>query len=357
MFRAASPGRSLAGPNVTGVTNWVRAGAPVRVLDAGGWTDTWFAGHGTVCNLAVEPGIDVLVQKRGKAGSFDERTIELHLPSYGDRYRFGLDEALPGRHRLLESTLRRWTPLNCALEITVTSSVPSGSGMGTSASVVVALVLALQSLFGEKPNPTTLASAAHDIETIDLGGQSGVQDQIAAANGGANLIKIDPYPQTEVRSLEIAPSTWEALPRRMVTVYLGTSHHSSAVHEAVISRLAGSDVEMLLEPLRSAAVRAASALEARNIEDYGAAMISNTEAQAALQLGLVSNRALQVIEVAQRCGAVGWKVNGAGGEGGTVTIIGPEDAAQVIDAVRTLDRLTLLPVGPAPQGARLVGQG
>ena len=329
----------------------------MRVLDAGGWTDTWFAGHGIVCNLAVEPGIEVFVQQRGRTISFDERTVELYLPSFGERYRFGLNEALPGRHRLLESTLRRWTPLHCALEVTVTSSVPPGSGMGTSASVVVALILALQGLSDLRPDSATLASAAHDIETIDLGGQSGVQDQIAAANGGATLIEISPYPEAQVRSLAIAPSTWEALSRQIVTVYLGTSHHSSAVHEAVISRLASGDVEMLLEPLRSAALRAAHALEAGNIGDYGAAMISNTEAQASLQQGLVSNRAMQVIELAQRCRAIGWKVNGAGGEGGTVTIIASEDAAELVDAVRTLDRLTLLPVGPTPKGARIVGQG
>jgi D-glycero-alpha-D-manno-heptose-7-phosphate kinase len=339
------------------VANWVLARAPVRVLDAGGWTDTWFGAVGTVCNLAVEPGTEVLVRRCASGDSHGAATVELHVPSFGDRYRFGLDEDLPGRHLLLESTLRRWAPLDCPLEVSVTSSVPPGSGTGTSASVVVALILALEGLSDRIPDATTLARAAHDVETVSLGGQSGVQDQIAAANGGANLIEIDPYPKAEVRSLEVPPSTWDALGRRIVTVYLGTSHHSSAVHEAVISHLETTDAEGLLGPLRNAAVRAAIALVAGKIEDYGAAMIANTEAQAALHPALVGNRAREVIKIARRRRAVGWKVNGAGGDGGSVTIITSEDPAELVSAVRAIEDLTLLPVRPAQKGARIVDRG
>jgi D-glycero-alpha-D-manno-heptose-7-phosphate kinase len=54
-------------------------------------------------------------------------------------------------------------------------------------------------------------------------------------------------------------------------------------------------------------------------------MIANTEAQAELHPALVSAQARGVIELARRHGAVGWKVNGAGGEGGSLTILcGPE---------------------------------
>jgi len=34
----------------------IRAEAPVRICDLGGWTDTWFAEHGAVCSIAVTPG-------------------------------------------------------------------------------------------------------------------------------------------------------------------------------------------------------------------------------------------------------------------------------------------------------------
>ena len=41
----------------------VTATAPVRVCDLGGWTDTWFAGHGLVVNVAVAPGVTARVTR------------------------------------------------------------------------------------------------------------------------------------------------------------------------------------------------------------------------------------------------------------------------------------------------------
>ena len=35
----------------------VRATAPVRVADVGGWTDTWFGSPGQVCSVAVGPAV------------------------------------------------------------------------------------------------------------------------------------------------------------------------------------------------------------------------------------------------------------------------------------------------------------
>ena len=39
----------------------ITVSAPTRIADLGGWTDTWFAGHGVVCHIAVWPGVDVTI--------------------------------------------------------------------------------------------------------------------------------------------------------------------------------------------------------------------------------------------------------------------------------------------------------
>ena len=70
-----------------------------------------------------------------------------------------------------------------------------------------------------------------------LGQQSGVQDQLAAAFGGINLIRIDTYPEATVTRLDVTPSITAELERRMLLVYLGVPHDSSAIHEAVIADL------------------------------------------------------------------------------------------------------------------------
>ena len=35
--------------------------APIRICDNGGWTDTWFAGHGKVFNIGVSPYVEVQI--------------------------------------------------------------------------------------------------------------------------------------------------------------------------------------------------------------------------------------------------------------------------------------------------------
>lgn len=351
--------------------------APVRVLDAGGWTDTWFAGYGTVCHLAVGPGAEVVARRR-PVEKDQVAMVHLRLPSFADEYRFPVDEA-PGRHPMLEAALRRWAPRRCQLDVTVSSPVPPGSGLGTSASVVVALISALQDLGGAVASPDRVAQSAHEVETVDLALQSGVQDQVAAAFGGANLVTIDPYPRFRVRPLEVKPGTWEDLRRRVLTVYLGERHDSSAIHTSVIERLSSNggvgpsgdaakngdgrpgddrtaDTERLMAPLRSAAEHAATALSNGDLDAYGEAMISNTQAQTALHPALVSPLARQVIDIARRHRAAGWKVNGAGGYGGTVSVLGPEDPDELQKALGNVKSLRILQLRPWPEGVRIIDE-
>ena len=343
------------------VIEWVRVQAPVRVLDAGGWTDTWFARTGKVCHVAAGPGAEVFARRSypGGAGAHDgAATVQLRVPDFADEYAFSTDAA-PGRHPLLEATLCRWAPKGAHLEVRLRSDVPPGSSLGTSATVVVALLAALRALAGNDAGRPDLARAAHEIETVDLCLQSGVQDQAAAAFGGANVVDIAPYPRFTVSQLRIPASTWEALGCRVVTVYLGARHDSSAMHETVIKRLAGDEdyAERLLAPLRAAAEEAASALVAGDIAAYGEAMIANTLGQMGLHPALVSEPAQDVIDLGRRHGAVGWKVNGAGGDGGTVTLVGPDDPGQLLAALEHLGGVTVLALQPSTEGAHVIDQG
>ena len=257
------------------------ATAPVRVCDVGGWTDTWFAGHGRVCSIAVRPGVRVEVRPG----------------------------AAPDASALLDATVAESGRRD--VHLVVSSAVPPGSSLGTSAAVVVAALAALGVPRHE------LAARAHRVETARLGLQSGVQDQVAAVHGGAALLDVD-YPDVRRQPVAVPAATWAALGDRLVTCFLG-EHRSSAVHEQVIADLTGDPAP--LEELRGWAVDAADALLDGDLRRYGTALIGSTESQRALHPSLVSAAAQAVIDAARTAGALGWKVNGAGGEGGSVTIL------------------------------------
>ncbi len=124
----------------------------------------------------------------------------------------------------------------------------------------------------------------------------------------------------------------------MCLIFLGKSHSSSAVHEMVIHGLedAGPDCPKL-EALRQTAERSRDAVFAGDFAALGAAMAANTEGQRNLHPKLVSTEAQQIIEIAKSYGALGWKVNGAGGEGGSITLLSGALMSQKRAMIRAIE--------------------
>lgn len=331
--------------------------APIRIADLGGWTDTWFAKFGRVLNIAVYPMAQV--QMRVYRGHVDRPPLTIFAENYGERYTLDSVGGTYDRHPLLEAAIDfMGTPPDLALEIDIFSEAPAGASTGTSAAVSVALIGALDLLSPGRLTPHEVAQAAHRIETERLHQQCGVQDQLASAFGGINFIDIVNYPNAIVSPLRLPePIAWE-LESRLSLVFLGQSHSSSKVHERVIADLqdAGPDAKQL-RPLRRTPLRARDALYAGDFRALGQAMIDNTEAQQGLHPELVSASHAAVIEVAKRFEALGWKVNGAGGDGGSVTILGsPQSAAnrEMLRAVAAeVPGTQSIPIHLSPQGLRV----
>jgi D-glycero-alpha-D-manno-heptose-7-phosphate kinase len=160
--------------------------------------------------------------------------------------------------------------------------------------------------------------------------QCGIQDQLCSAYGGINFIEMFQYPHASVSQIFVPNTIWWELERRLVLIFLGKSHHSSHVHESVIHHLedAGPTAKQL-DALRATAEPSRDALYAGDFVALGNAMTQNTGAQRDLHPALISPEAQRIIEIALAHGAVGWKVNGAGGDGGSLTILcGPMSAAK-----------------------------
>jgi D-glycero-alpha-D-manno-heptose-7-phosphate kinase len=337
----------------------ITAAAPVRTCDCGGWTDTWFARRGAVFHVAVNPGVRVSVEAREAAGGAPA-SLTVHAENYGHRY-----AVVPGtrpwvRHPLIEAAIESaGVPARMTIDLRVRSAVPPGASTGTSAAVCVAIVGALRALWGRPIDAADVARAAHRVEVDLLGQQSGVQDQYGAAFGGINYIEMTDYPSAERRDVNMPAPARAALEAQLLLVYLGRTHDSSAIHEEVIRGLErpGSAGRAALDDLRAAAAAARDAAEAGNLEALGAAMRACTEGQRRLHPSLVSADAQRVIDAASASGALGWKVNGAGGEGGSLAILCPPGAdrrAAITAAMRAwLPACQVLPTAIAPRGLEI----
>lgn len=298
--------------------------APIRICDNGGWTDTWFAGYGKIFNIGVYPYAEVQIAVF--ADHEQEERIIINAENYGERYAVNPAVTSAGRwdkHPLLEAAIEYMrVPENLSFEVTIYSEAPGGASTGTSAAVTVALIGGLDSLTPGRMTPHEVALAAQKIETEMLHQQCGIQDQLCSAYGGINYIEMFQYPYASVSQLQVPNNTWWELERRLALIFLGKSHHSSDVHDMVIRGLenAGPDCRQL-EDLRGTASQSRDAVYAGDFAALGAAMVENTAAQARLHPALIGEDAAAVIRIAQEHGALGWKVNGAGGDGGSVTLL------------------------------------
>ena len=335
----------------------IRASAPIRICDNGGWTDTWVARHGKVFNLAVRPLVFVRIDVF-PVGTRDARVI-LNARNYDVRYAPALNAATWGPHPLLEAACREIAPPDDEdIEVTIWSKAPAGASTGTSAAVVVALLGALDRLTNGHRTPLEIARSAHAVETVHLGLQSGIQDQLCAALGGANFLEITDYPSAIVSPLALSDTLRGEWQRRLALIYLGRPHQSSAIHERVMRELeqAGSDCPPL-EALRAAAEHARDALLAGDLDALGRAMRENTAAQALLHSALVPADTWRAIKIAEAHGAAGWKVNGAGGDGGSLTLLASDRPGARRAMVRAIThdnpRLQPIPIVISRHGLRV----
>lgn len=336
----------------------INAVAPIRICDIGGWTDTWFAGHGTVLNLAACPLVRVQVFVYPRAER--EARITVFAENYDDRFQVKDDARLSGgKHALLEAafTLMR-VPEDIAIDVHLFSEMPAGASTGTSAAASVALIGALDSLTPGRLAAYEVARMAQRIETDLLGLQCGVQDQLCAAHGGVSYIQMSKYPDAAVSVLPLRPElVWE-LERRLLLVYLGSAHVSSDVHKAVIKDFESSGPEdRRLCGLRAEAECAKNALLEGDLNAFARAMCRNTEWQREMHPGIVGATAAKVMALAAASGAIGWKLNGAGGTGGTLTLLfGPVDCdkRRFAEGLRTeLPEARIIPMSLCPHGLRV----
>lgn len=159
---------------------------PLRVSFMGGGTDfpRYYTEHG---GLVVSAGIRSHVYV----------TVMRHSPLFGERYRISYSETerRADRDSIENAVVRGCLELldiDEPLHISTSADTPAMSGLGSSSSFAVGLLLALHAMKGEDASAAALADEACRVELEILGKPIGKQDQYAAAFGGLNAFHFSP---------------------------------------------------------------------------------------------------------------------------------------------------------------------
>jgi len=159
---------------------------PLRVSFMGGGTDfpRYYLEHG---GIVVSAGIQAHVYV----------TVMKYSPMFGERYRISYSET---ERRADRDSIENGIVRGCLellnidepLHISTSADVPAMSGLGSSSSFAVGLLLALHAMHGEDMSAAALAEQACQVELEVLGKPIGKQDQYAAAFGGLNAFHFQP---------------------------------------------------------------------------------------------------------------------------------------------------------------------
>jgi D-glycero-alpha-D-manno-heptose-7-phosphate kinase len=273
------------------------ARAPARLDFGGGWTDVapyCDEEGGAVCNVAITRYATATVATGAHA-----RT------SRGDE-------------PLVRAALHRAGILGATAS--VTSDFPVGSGLGGSSAAGVALAGALAKLRGESLEPAALAELSRQTEVEDLGIAGGFQDHYAAAFGGALLLTYEGCVGIEL--LALSQATSDALARRGVLIFTGSSRISAGTITAVVDAYRARDREVCaaLARMKALAVEMAGSLRAGDLDALGEQLGEHWVHQRALHPAITTERIEAIGREAARAGALGMKALGASA-GGCVLVI------------------------------------
>lgn len=222
------------------------------------------------------------------------------------------------------------------LSITYDADLPARSGLGTSSSLAVALLLSFYALKGKHVDKQRLAEEAIHLERVLCRESGGVQDQIAAAYGGLNRIDFS-QEGFSVNPIVISNEKKERLNGNLMMFFTGFARFSSTIqteHEKAIQ----SKGQQLLEIL-SLVDEAEKALTTGDLDEFGRLLDYTWRLKRGLNAAVSTNVIDRFYETAKKAGALGGKLLGAGGGGFLLLYVQQERQEAVRQALHGLKEI------------------
>ncbi|MBE0699836.1 MAG: mevalonate kinase [Anaerolineaceae bacterium] len=210
-----------------------------------------------------------------------------------------------------------------SLRIEITSTIPIASGLGSGASVTVAIARALSEFLGHPLADSDISAIAFKVDQRHHGTPSGIDNTVIAYTQPVFYVRGEPFERLH--------------PCQPFTVIIGNTGISSPTGIVVkdVNRRwqsAKSEYEHIFDNIGDLAYQARHKIEQGPVEEIGGLMNEN---QALLQKLDVSSQDLdRLITAALAAGAAGAKLCGGGRGGNMIALVNDENANQVASALR-----------------------
>ncbi|HQW84630.1 MAG TPA: dehydrogenase [Ferruginibacter sp.] len=194
---------------------------------------------------------------------------------------------------------------------------PAGSGLGTSSTLVVAVLGAFKEMLNLPLDEYKIARYAYDIERNDLMLAGGKQDQYAATFGGVNYMEFNTDNNVIVNQLRIKPEYLHELENNLVLYFTSTSRESASIINEQVKNVNSKNETSIeaMHQLKEQAKLMKDAFLQGNLHEIGLLLDFGFEQKRKMAANISNHKIDEVYEAAKKAGATGGKISGAGGGG------------------------------------------
>tara|TARA_Y100001970_G_C14234991_1_gene861275 strand:+ start:219 stop:1220 length:1002 start_codon:yes stop_codon:yes gene_type:complete len=292
--------------------NLIRSRAPLRISFGGGGTDILpyiNDSGGAVINATINKyAYGTLIPNNTSdivVKSLDLNTTAVY--NIDNTYKFG------GKLDLVTAVLKNFTP-ETGFDLYLHCDAPPGSGLGSSSTVIVALICLLKDYLKHSLTDYEIAELAYKLEREDLAMAGGKQDQYASSFGGFNYIEFN-RDSTIVNPLKVPREVLNELEYRSLLVYTGKTRVSANIIEESKDRYEGGLSKENLDRTKQIAMEMKNNLLMGDLQNFGNMLNEAWEHKKEFASAVSNSEIDKIVERARNAGAIGCKVTGAGGGG------------------------------------------
>ena len=317
----------------------IRARAPLRLGLAGGGSDVspyCDVYGGFVLNAAIDryayAVIKTLDQPVVRFVASDQqleqvRQAEVPLPLDGE---LDLHKAV---YNHIIQNFNGGKPIQ--LELSTFCDAPVGSGLGSSSTLVVAMVRAFAELLNLPLDDYTIARISYQIERVDCGLQGGRQDQYSATFGGFNFMEFYADERAVINPLRVKNWIICELEASIVLYFTGVSRESAHIIADQSSNVKSGDTGALkaMHGIKNEASSMKEHLLRGDFEGVVESMRLGWENKKRSAKSVSNLQIDAIYQTAIQAGAFAGKVSGAGGGGFMWFFVPTEKRMDVIRAL------------------------
>ena len=291
----------------------IRGRAPLRVSFGGGGTD--------VEPFCVNQGGAIIGSTINKYAYCsivprEDEEIIVHSLDFDMTVKYNTREnyVYDGKLDLVKAALKSME-IRQGCEVYLQCDAPPGSGLGTSSTVMVAMLAAMARWKGVEMDAYQLADLAYQVEREDLKIAGGYQDQYAATFGGFNFIEFHGRNNVVVNPLRIKKDIIHELQYNLMLCYTGNIHVSANIIKAQVLNCENKDAFDAMCEVKALAYALKDELLKGNLHNFGKLLNYGWESKKRMSSKITNPQVDALYNEAMAAGALGGKLLGAGGGG------------------------------------------